>query len=135
MLGGRFEAAVGLVHDAHRVLNGDELLAAGLDVAVAAPVGRQSQRHRQDLLGSTETGYCSKELPCDPTGGRLVVDVLGAVLAVLLYLPLAGRRLRPRAARTLNTVGRLIAVRRTDVCSSEYSIAVVIIGGRSRKPR
>jgi hypothetical protein len=46
-----------------------------------------------------------EEVGGDTARGRLVVDVLGAVFAVLVLVPLAWGRFRPRAARAVDAVG------------------------------
>ena len=58
-------------------------------------------------------GVLAEELSRDPAGGRLVVDVFGAVLAVLVPVPLTGLRLRPCTAGAVNPVG-LIDVQQID---------------------
>jgi hypothetical protein len=55
----------------------------------------------------------AEELSRDPPRGRLVVDVFGAILAVLVLVPLAGLGLRPRAARAVDSV-RLIDAQQID---------------------
>jgi hypothetical protein len=46
-----------------------------------------------------------KEVPVDAAGGRLIVDVFGAVLAVLVDVALFRLGLRPRAARAVDAIG------------------------------
>lgn len=47
----------------------------------------------------------AEELPGDAPRGGLVVDVLGAVLAVLVHVPLAGSGFGPRAAGAVDALG------------------------------
>ena len=63
----------------------------------------------------------AEKLLRDPAGGRLVVDVFGAVLAVLVLVPLTRLGLRPRTAGAVDPV-RLIDVEQIDRCSHERGL-------------
>ncbi len=128
----------GLVADPARgvegglVGRGERLQLIGEQVQGVAPadrlvvVGAGALDHRLGepaLLVEPEVGAArqlgdrvlTEELRGDPAGGRLVVDVLGAVLAVLVAVPVAGGGVRPRAAGAVDAA-HLVHGQQIDRC-------------------
>lgn len=75
----------------------------------------------------------AEEVGGHPARGRLVVDVLGAVLAVLVHVPMARSGLRPSAARAVEALG-LVDVQQCQRGPPDRGLAQGVLN-RMRHPR